>query len=458
MKSTVALIKLLIVILLCAIVLVAVSLFAAKSLLTAEHPVLDKFEKASLEDIRRIKKLAIQLNASASSKEPKNITLSDRDINLGISHFGPSMLELPNDSYIKINIVDGQGSAAATLPIDYVFTELNKELNLVDQPQFLALAISFLKDFLQGRWINLNWDIDVDSKAQAGEWISPGKLSVGAISLSDTLSSEAGEQLTSIIMQQPNSQSMREAWKNVRGIKTQNNHITIDYILPTQNGSALTSYQSLVLTPSEQQLIEIYEKALKTFPQEGPLVWVIAPLFKMASNRSLKSNDPVAENRAALLALAKYFGGDQLDSLLSGANNRQVRKVNNHYSIYRRKDLAQHWVLSAGITLIADQGLADLIGMDKEISDLINGKTISAWDLLADKAGARLAETATRSANSARHIQIKLSSANRDSNILPDLNKEFPHSTDRFSLNELDELNELIDLLLDQTSLFANSP
>ena len=69
--------------------------------------------------------------------------------------------------------------------------------------------------------------------------------------------------------------------------------------------------------------------------------------------------------------------------------------------------------------MIADEGIAELIGLDKEINDLLGGKTISAWDLLADKAGVRFANNATRSAKSARELQILASQATKDSDILP---------------------------------------
>ena len=102
---------------------------------------------------------------------------------------------------------------------------------------------------------------------------------------------------------------------------------------------------------------------------------------------------------------------------------------------------------------MADEGLAELIGLDKEISDLMGGKTISAWDLLADKAGVRLAQNATRSAKSARQLQVTLAKANRDGHILPDLGADFSYSSDRFSTEDIEELSILIELYLEEIAI-----
>ena len=83
----------------------------------------------------------------------------------------------------------------------------------------------------------------------------------------------------------------------------------------------------------------------------------------------------------------------------------------------------------------------------------MGGKTISAWDLLADKAGVRLAQNATRSAKSARQLQINLAKAKRDEHILPDLGVEFSYSNDQFSTEDLEELSILVELYLEELDI-----
>ena len=82
--------------------IVAIALFVALiayaafritiSLAIDESPKIDAFEKASLDDLQRIKALAIEFQRNLSGSEVKTVKLSERDINLGISHFGPTQV------------------------------------------------------------------------------------------------------------------------------------------------------------------------------------------------------------------------------------------------------------------------------------------------------------------------------------------------------------------------------
>ena len=173
-------------------------------------------------------------------------------------------------------------------------------------------------------------------------------------------------------------------------------------------------------------------------------------MFTLAAERTAGLGDPVGENRALLLSLAKLYGADDLNAILKGNNPAQFNRKRLNYTIYGRRDLAQHLILSAGISLLADEGLANLIGLDKEISDYQAGKTISAWDLLADQAGIRLARNATRSERSAKQVQQLLSQAKSDKHLLPDLGPDFSYAEDQFGVDDLDELNQLISLTLDE--------
>ena len=138
-------------------------------------------------------------------------------------------------------------------------------------------------------------------------------------------------------------------------------------------------------------------------------------------------------------------------------NQRRVTgTLKTPYTIYGRRDLAQHMVLSAGLSLIADEQFAELLGADKELADLQGGKTISAWDLLADRAGIRLARAATASKQSARHVQQQIVAIERDSQLLPDLGADFSSELDRFSPADLNDLKLLADLSLDELPLYKN--
>lgn len=452
MKTIFTVIKYLIIIAIVGILLGALALYAAINMVFDQEPTLTEFNKASLEDIKRIKRIAIEVNSQFNQPGPKQLTVNERDINLGISHFGPTTIRIPDSTYARVNLAEQQSDVQLTLPANYVTTQLIQQTKqqLTDKQLLVA---NIAKGWVEKKWINATWSFNIDKTAEQGRWLSPGQLSIGSITLSEKLSQEIADHILTEALAQPESKQMVDAWKNIKGVEKTGEQILINYVLPKTGNTALTSYQSLVLTADEQQLVAIYVKHLKTLPKRGPLVALLAPLFETVKTRSSKSNDPVGENRAALLALAKAFGGDELTAMLSDTTARKIRTSFPPYTIYGRRDLAQHMVLSAGLTLVADEGIAELIGLDKEISDLRGGKTISAWDLLADKAGVRVANKATRSAKSARQLQIAVADAKQDSDILPDLGADFSYSEDRFSTEHLDDLTALVELYLEEIDI-----
>ena len=452
MKFLYSIIKSLLFFTLAMFVLCVIGLFTTIHLLFDEQPSLLQYEKASLADIQRIKKVAIEVSGQLQQQGTQQLILSERDINLGISHFGPALLRLPKNGYARVAITEQQQAVEITLPADYVSDQFYRQFkNQLNDHQLTAF--NFLQNWTSEKWVNLQLEITVNPSAKSGQWIQPSRIRLGSIQLSQSISKDITDVILTEALAQPAAKPALLAWGNIKGIQHQGNDITIDYVLPQQGETALSNYESLLFSPDEQQLIAIYEKQLLQLPKQGQLVSLLAPLFEFALSRSQTSKDPVAENRAALLALAKSFGGDELTTMLSPATIANFQANAKPYTIYGRRDLALHMALSAGLTLVADEGLAELIGLDKEISDLMGGKTISAWDLLADKAGVRLAQNATRSAKSARQLQITLSKARRDNHILPDLGADFSYSGDRFSTEDIEELTLLVELYLEELDI-----
>jgi hypothetical protein len=75
-----------------------------------------------------------------------------------------------------------------------------------------------------------------------------------------------------------------------------------------------------------------------------------------------------------------------------------------------RQDLRLHFVVSAGLKLISDQGIGSAIGEFKELLDAGKGGSgFSFIDLAADRAGIRFAERAVDPAGGARRLQEMMS-------------------------------------------------
>lgn len=139
----------------------------------------------------------------------------------------------------------------------------------------------------------------------------------------------------------------------------------------------------------------------------------LGPLFRHARDRSA-TGDPARENSAALLALAIYVGDHRFEKLAGINLNPELRgrapSPSQAVLLGGRHDLCLHFVVSAGLKLLTDQGVSAAIGEFKELLDAGQGGSgFSFVDLAADRAGIRFAEISTDPEGGARRLQELLS-------------------------------------------------
>jgi hypothetical protein len=118
-------------------------------------------------------------------------------------------------------------------------------------------------------------------------------------------------------------------------------------------------------------------------------------------------------NRASILALgialgheriARYTGLDEDDALVQAAI-----RLRDGATLRGRGDWSRHHTVSAALAVLRNPLLSDTAGVVKEQLDTLDrGSGFSFGDLAADRAGARLAEVATRSERDAAAIQARL--------------------------------------------------
>jgi len=177
----------------------------------------------------------------------------------------------------------------------------------------------------------------------------------------------------------------------------------------------------LLIAPEDQARMLVYaeqlDALLKRHPHGStvPLVQVAAPLFAHA--HALGSH-AAEENRAALTALAAYLSGISLPKLLEGDSQSIRRAPRVLLALHGRRDFAEHFMISAALTVNGGSRLASAIGLIKEEEDANKGSGFSFTDLAANRAGVRLGERATGEA--ATHVQQQLAAARSDADLLPD--------------------------------------
>lgn len=126
------------------------------------------------------------------------------------------------------------------------------------------------------------------------------------------------------------------------------------------------------------------------------LTQYLSSLFQLVESQRA-FHDPVKDNQAAILALAVYTGHHRLANLVGDIQPVKGRAALPRYRplLAGRTDLTQHFVLSAAIYVLSQQGITVAIGEFKELMDRANGGSgYSFVDLAADMAGLRFAEQA----------------------------------------------------------------
>jgi hypothetical protein len=203
---------------------------------------------------------------------------------------------------------------------------------------------------------------------------------------------------------------------SVRHLKTDGKLVTVVYDPPHNLAREIATAAQTTIRGSDPQVIRVYyariAETTRSFRQgETSLASFLVPLFRQARERSA-SGDPADENRAAILALALYFGDPRVERLVGPVIPPELKAhgiAKDHVRLGGRHDFVQHFVTSAGLHLAGGKDFADVLGTTKEIDDSDGGSGFSFTDLAADRAGVRFAEVAVASPANARRVQESLS-------------------------------------------------
>jgi hypothetical protein len=152
--------------------------------------------------------------------------------------------------------------------------------------------------------------------------------------------------------------------------------------------------------------------------------------FGLVKQRNLAeiTDSPAKENRAALMALVLYFGTDKFELLvgdiskLSTKQLQQRTKRRSRVMLRERVDIQKHFIYSVALQLFGTSTASNAIGELKEFLDSNSGGSgFSFADLMADRAGTRLAMLATDSDESALKVQEHLADIIDEDLLLPEL-------------------------------------
>ena len=352
-------------------------------------PLVEPARHLSHQDIERIKRLLRQHDPRHVKKqEVRTLSLTERDLNLLLEYATPDTLNTSSQVELR---PDGM--------------KVRLTVKLPDNPL--------------GDYMNISADL-----ARANGRTHVEQLMLGGLALPGWLLEPLLLQGHRIMLAR--FDEYRIAAEAISSYRFQDDRLIVVYQLNPELVEHLQQSGKGFLFPEadSHRMLAYHEELDRITDQHASrrisLDKVLPPLFKLAAARTAESGEPQAENRALLLALTMHVHGMNISRFIDIP--RVPHKQLLHLSVLGRHDLVQHYLLSAALTVSAGSGLAGAVGVFKELDDSRGGSGFSFADLLADRAGIRLAAMATGTDQQARLLQQRMGGPLSETDFMPDIN------------------------------------
>ena len=267
-----------------------------------------------------------------------------------------------------------------------------------------------------GKYLNISFKLGnvegnhlpVITKFKAGKLLLPAKLAAWVI---DT-----------VIQYSSLNEYFILATRPLKAVKIDAQTLTITYY---SNKTILTQARSFLTRTGDKSTLTIYQQKLTDIVAKHDPEWrlslaeLLQPLFELAYQRSTLET-AIAENRDVIATINDYVNKKETRQLLTAPESLPASGHQYAAFLYKRIDLAQHFIGSAALTASVSKQVAQVAGEEKELSDSRGGSGFSFIDLAADKAGTRFGEMATSSAENARKMQKVMSKIKDYSDFMPD--------------------------------------
>lgn len=265
------------------------------------------------------------------------------------------------------------------------------QVNLHQELSLLVLSIQ-LPDNPLGAYLNIKAELF------PGPGLSLGGLQLGSLSVPDALFTKL---LTWLVDWRLGTDIGEELLTRIDRVEMNGQSLTVHLSPMADLLSRLKSIPREALSlEDEQQVNRIagHLTWLAAQPDHQRLTPYLNGLFTRVVEAISQGAEPVRENEAALLALAIYAGNYRFAHFISGLRDEVgvIPTSNVPLQLAGREDLALHFIYSAAIKLLSEQGISLAIGEFKELMDRARGGSgFSFADLAADMAGIQLALRST---------------------------------------------------------------
>ena len=356
------------------LILVAfVGSFFSIFLVLQNEPLLENTADISVGDVRRAR--AFMENSDPRRLQPGTVTaftVSDTDlellINYGLSRF--------RGGAVDIDLTDNGATAVMTA-------------RLMNNPL--------------GNYLNVQIDL-----SQWGNTIVVDDLKVGGLPVPGQVADFIAQTMHRQLQQIPEYAAALNA---INGFRLSPGQVNVIYQWQPELVDQISERgRNLLVSQDDQDRLLAHARNLssvtrtRNLPNITSATSVLVPMIQYAQARS---TNPAEENRAAILVTAMYIMGINVPRVLGLPANSVPPPSRHRLTLSERHDFAQHFLVSAALTVSAGSSLADTIGLLKELDDSQGDSGFSFTDLGADRTGVRFAELAIAPTTAAA-LQSKL--------------------------------------------------
>lgn len=366
--------------------------------------------------------------------------------------FAISYLRLHTISFSEDEITKMFAVAARAIP------HLSGDARITAQSSEIRVTFRLLEN---ARYINLRLGLPASSQGLVIDHLTIGGLSLhgeNAYALIERLANFAfgGDEGTALL-------------KTIKQVRTKGSRLLITY-QPTPHLDEKVAAAARRLQPWHEEMttadveaIRYHYKQLCNSYKRTPAISLAAPLsdgLALAMARATSPEQAATENRAALLAMAIFFGTERFNTLINAIDNNTLKQCKFNAprtTLAGRNDLALHFIYSAAIKILTDTQTSFAVGELKEMLDSLQGGSgFSFIDLTADQTGIRFAELAI-TPQSARQLQQIAAELRDERRFFPNI-KGLPESIPQwvfeqqyggtggdYYIQQFDEINKRID-------------
>lgn len=362
-----------------------------------KNPAVGKPPELSFDQVKRMEQLVrLYKPDSMSARQSRQVKLFEQDLNL-MAAYGASQLVDQVAIFPQIRLSDP-------------FINISTTVQIPQTPL--------------GEYINTACVMKIENGRPRVH-----SISVGFFTLPGSLVTSALSYLGQVLLAPDNYKLILQNLDALQSVAISRKQLSFTY---DWNPDALNrlheSQKTMLIAPEHQDRLIVYTNALAKLCsilkehsiKKISVVRVIRPLFKLASDQSKVSKDPVGENKALLQTISLFCLGRGVDRLVTEERAAKVIPPENiGLTLWGREDLVKHLFVSAGIAVSGGSKLSNFAGLFKEVDDSDGGSGFSFADLAADRAGVRLAELATGSAQKASEIQQKMAAVKTEDQFMP---------------------------------------